>query len=121
MGASLERLGKALLTISQRVFYPLSFSDIDGSADQVGQSSVLILDSAGSHVTPDNGAVFLYMTQLVVTGMGCSTLHQFPVLHRDRPIIRMDQIQPGIGIGGEFVRRIAKESFQVRIPVVLTC
>ena len=92
-----------MLALDKCILHLLPLADIHRSTEELGNLSLGIANGMASYVRPDDRAILLEHTQLIVGFVHLSVDDSLPVVHSNRLIIWMHEIEPHKGICRELV------------------
>src|SRR5712692_3911503 len=107
-------LGKCILRL-------LPFADIHRRAEEMGNLSRVIANGMASYVHPDDRAILLEHTELIVVIVPFSVDDSLPVVQGDSLIIWMHEVEPNIGICRKLVTHVAEQRLQIGVAMVCAC
>ena len=98
-----QHCAELVLALGKCILHLLPLADIHRSTEELGNLSLGIANGMASYVRPNDRAILLEHTQLIVGTVHLSRDDSLPVLHGNRSIIWMHEIEPHKRICRELV------------------
>src|SRR6185295_16635767 len=97
------------------------FTDIHRRTEEMGNLSFVIANSMATYVHPNDCAILLEHTQLIIAIVTFPIDDSLPVAQGDRLIIWMHEVEPNTGICRKLVIQVAEQPLQIGVAIVRAC